>query len=124
MKAKNRTATIKRNTSETQITLKLNLDGTGKYKISSPIPFLNHMLESFARHGFFDLEIKAKGDVDIDDHHLVEDIGNKEDKATVVLFFVFPDVDICDFVFFLGFDLGFFPPSEVAHGNYQVTDAP
>lgn len=70
-----RTAKINRKTSETDIALTLNVDGTGKYKIKTPIPFYNHMLEAFARHGLFDLEIKATGDVDVDDHHLVEDVG-------------------------------------------------
>jgi len=72
---KKRTAQIHRKTKETDIALNLNLDGTGVYKIKTPIPFLTHMLEAFARHGFFDLEIKSTGDVDVDDHHLVEDIG-------------------------------------------------
>lgn len=75
MPPKKRSAQITRNTKETQITLKLVVDGAGKYKINTPIPFFNHMLESFAKHGLFDLEIKAKGDVEVDDHHLVEDVG-------------------------------------------------
>ncbi len=70
-----RTANIKRNTSETQIALKLNLDGQGSAKLETPLAFLNHMLTLMARHGFFDLEIKAAGDIEIDFHHLVEDIG-------------------------------------------------
>ena len=70
-----RTATVLRKTKETDISLVINLDGTGKSKISAGIPFLDHMLELFARHGFFDLEIKASGDIDIDCHHTVEDIG-------------------------------------------------
>lgn len=73
--AKTRTASIHRKTKETDIQLKLNVDGTGQYKIKTPLPFFNHMLEAFARHGLFDLEIKATGDVDVDDHHLVEDVG-------------------------------------------------
>ena len=70
-----RTAAIERNTNETQIQLELNLDGTGKYDIQTDVGFLNHMLELFARHGRFDLAIRAKGDVQTDDHHLTEDVG-------------------------------------------------
>lgn len=70
-----RTATIERNTKETQIKLTLNLDGTGQYTIDTPIGFLNHMLELFAKHGLFDLTVKASGDVQYDDHHVIEDIG-------------------------------------------------
>jgi imidazoleglycerol-phosphate dehydratase len=66
---------IKRKTDETAINLELNIDGEGKYDIGSPVPFLNHLLSSFARHGNFDLKIKASGDVHVDPHHLVEDIG-------------------------------------------------
>jgi imidazoleglycerol-phosphate dehydratase len=72
---KQRTARIVRKTKETQIDLSLNLDGRGTYKVNTAIPFLNHMLEAFAKHGHFDLTIKAKGDTHIDDHHLTEDIG-------------------------------------------------
>lgn len=70
-----RIATIERNTKETQIKLTLNLDGTGQYTIDTPIGFLNHMLELFAKHGLFDLTVKASGDVQYDDHHVIEDIG-------------------------------------------------
>lgn len=72
---KKRVATIRRKTKETDISLSLNLDGSGASKIRTPIPFFNHMLEALARHGLFDLEIKATGDVEVDDHHLVEDVG-------------------------------------------------
>lgn len=72
---KNRTSNITRNTTETQISLLLDIDGSGKYDIETGIPFFNHMLELFARHGLFDLKIKAAGDVDIDYHHTVEDVG-------------------------------------------------
>ncbi len=75
MAPKARKAKIVRNTKETQITVELNLDGQGKYKIRTPIPFLNHMLEAFAKHGLFDLTVVAKGDVDVDLHHTVEDVG-------------------------------------------------
>jgi len=64
-----------RKTTETDIRLSLNLDGEGKYEISTGVPFLNHMLELFTRHGFFDLTLQATGDVAIDDHHTVEDVG-------------------------------------------------
>jgi len=70
-----RSASIERNTKETQIKLAINLDGTGECELNTPIPFLNHMLEQISRHGLIDLNIDAKGDVDIDDHHTVEDIG-------------------------------------------------
>jgi imidazoleglycerol-phosphate dehydratase len=70
-----RTATIHRKTKETDITLTLNLDGSGKNVIKSPVPFLNHMLEALSKHSGFDLIVKAKGDTHIDDHHTVEDIG-------------------------------------------------
>lgn len=70
-----RTARIHRKTKETDIDLSVTLDGTGKYKVKTPIPFFNHMIELFAKHGLFDLTLKATGDVDVDDHHLVEDVG-------------------------------------------------
>ena len=70
-----RRAVIERNTTETQIRLKLNLDGRGRYDISTGIRFLDHMLELVARHGAFDLTIKADGDLDVDQHHTVEDVG-------------------------------------------------
>jgi len=66
---------IERNTKETQISVDLDLDGTGKRAINTPLPFLSHMLDAFARHGVFDVDIKATGDVEIDGHHTVEDIG-------------------------------------------------
>jgi imidazoleglycerol-phosphate dehydratase len=70
-----RTAEIKRKTAETDISLTLTLDGEGKYTVKSPAPFLNHMLELFAKHGLFDLTLEATGDSEIDLHHTVEDIG-------------------------------------------------
>src|SRR5689334_16260646 len=70
-----RKAEVKRNTKETQIVVKLNLDGKGKASIATGIGFLDHMLDQVARHGVFDLEIVAKGDLHIDAHHTVEDIG-------------------------------------------------
>jgi len=70
-----RTTAISRTTTETDITLKLNIDGTGKNTLHTSVPFLDHMLTLFAVHGFFDLSIEAKGDIEIDDHHTVEDIG-------------------------------------------------
>ena len=70
-----RIAQVTRNTRETQIEVKLNLDGTGKCSFDTGVPFLEHMLEQIARHGVIDLEVSAKGDLHIDDHHTVEDIG-------------------------------------------------
>lgn len=70
-----RVATIHRKTKETDILLTLNLDGSGKNDIKTPVPFLNHMLEALSKHSGFDLTVKAKGDTHIDDHHTVEDIG-------------------------------------------------
>jgi len=70
-----RNASVSRDTLETQISVSLNLDGSGKSAFDTGIPFLEHMLEQIARHGCFDLEIKARGDLHIDDHHSVEDIG-------------------------------------------------
>ena len=66
---------VTRNTSETQVSITLNLDGSGLAKLNSGVPFLDHMLDQIARHGMFDLTIEAKGDTQIDDHHTVEDIG-------------------------------------------------
>ena len=76
-----RKATIKRKTKETDISLDLNLDGSGKYSINTSIPFLDHMLSLMCRHGLFDVKLKAKGDIAIDDHHTVEDIGIVLGKA-------------------------------------------
>ncbi|MGE4551064.1 MAG: imidazoleglycerol-phosphate dehydratase HisB [Opitutales bacterium] len=73
--AAKRTGEITRKTGETSVNVWLSLDGTGKYEVNTGIPFLDHMLELFAKHGFFDLKIQAKGDVAVDYHHLVEDIG-------------------------------------------------
>ena len=70
-----RTAEVSRNTAETQITVKLNLDGTGQAKLSTGIGFFDHMLDQIARHGLIDLDIQAKGDLHIDGHHTVEDVG-------------------------------------------------
>jgi imidazoleglycerol-phosphate dehydratase len=70
-----RKASIERVTNETRIRLELSIDGAGKAKICTSVPFLDHMLNLFARHGFFDLEVEASGDIDIDFHHTVEDIG-------------------------------------------------
>ncbi|MFC1768375.1 imidazoleglycerol-phosphate dehydratase HisB [Nanoarchaeota archaeon] len=72
---------IRRKTKETDITLTLNIDGKGKYKIKTGIRFLDHMLELFSKHGNFDLQLHAKGDLDIDQHHTVEDIGIVLGKA-------------------------------------------
>jgi imidazoleglycerol-phosphate dehydratase len=76
-----RSATIERKTKETQVTLRLGLDGTGAGRISTTVPFLDHMLELLATHGLFDLTVKARGDTDVDEHHLVEDVGIVLGKA-------------------------------------------
>ncbi len=70
-----RYAEISRKTAETDITVSMNIDGEGKSKISTGIPFMDHMLTLFAKHGFFDLEISAKGDLEVDCHHTMEDLG-------------------------------------------------
>lgn len=70
-----RIAKIERNTKETKISMELNVDGKGDYEVETGIPFFNHMLELFSRHGLFDLKLKAEGDIDIDYHHTVEDVG-------------------------------------------------
>jgi len=74
MKAR-RTATIDRKTAETEIHLRLAIEGTGRYSVSTGIRFFDHMLELFTRHGAFDLELRCKGDLDVDQHHTVEDVG-------------------------------------------------
>lgn len=71
----NRQAKITKKTKETDVAISLNIDGSGKGQIETPIGFLNHMLNLFAKHGLFDLEISAKGDIEVDKHHTVEDIG-------------------------------------------------
>ncbi len=70
-----RKAVVKRKTKETDIRIELNVDGTGEADIITPVNFLNHLLTNFAKHGVFDLKIKAAGDIEIDQHHTVEDIG-------------------------------------------------
>jgi imidazoleglycerol-phosphate dehydratase len=70
-----RTAKIQRKTNETAIDLTLEIDGTGQRRIATPVPFFNHMLEAVAKHGLYDLEVNATGDVDVDPHHTVEDVG-------------------------------------------------
>ena len=70
-----RQKTLSRKTSETDIKVTLNLDGDGQFNNDTGIEFFNHMLDSFARHGFFNLEVNAKGDIGVDDHHTVEDVG-------------------------------------------------
>ena len=77
----NRTASVERNTLETQISVSINLDGTGKSKFDTGVPFLEHMLDQIARHGLIDMDIDCKGDLQIDDHHTVEDIGITLGKA-------------------------------------------
>ena len=70
-----RMSEVVRTTKETDIRLALNLDGTGRANIETGVPFFNHMLDAFARHGLFDLEVKAQGDIEVDAHHTVEDVG-------------------------------------------------
>ena len=70
-----RVGSVQRNTLETKISLRLNVDGTGQYRVSTGIRFFDHMLESFAKHGGFDLDLTCKGDLDVDQHHTVEDVG-------------------------------------------------
>lgn len=70
-----RTAEVSRETKETRISLSLNLDGKGEASIDTGIPFFDHMLTLFSRHGFFDVNLKAEGDIDVDYHHTVEDVG-------------------------------------------------
>jgi imidazoleglycerol-phosphate dehydratase len=78
-----RIASVERNSRETRIRVEIDLDGTGKASIQTPLPFLSHMLEQIARHGGFDLSIFAEGDVDIDGHHTTEDIGIVLGKAVL-----------------------------------------
>ena len=70
-----RNANVSRKTSETDITINMDLDGTGLYEIDTGVNFFNHMLESFSKHSMIDLELKASGDLEIDDHHTIEDVG-------------------------------------------------
>jgi imidazoleglycerol-phosphate dehydratase len=70
-----RTATAERTTGETQVSLRLDLDGTGRAEVATGVPFLDHMLNLFARHGRFDLTVRASGDTEVDDHHTTEDVG-------------------------------------------------
>ncbi len=112
--AENRIASRTRNTSETRIQMELNLDGTGKADISTGIPFFDHMLELFTHHGMIDLSLRAEGDLSVDYHHTVEDVGIvlgeavKEalgDKAGICRygFFLLPmDECLCRFVMDLG----------------------
>ncbi|MGI9538740.1 MAG: imidazoleglycerol-phosphate dehydratase HisB [Miltoncostaeaceae bacterium] len=75
MSGRHRSASLERKTRETDIRIEIDLDGTGEYEINTGIAFFDHMLESFARHGLFDLRIAAKGDLAVDTHHTIEDIG-------------------------------------------------
>ncbi|WP_418791702.1 imidazoleglycerol-phosphate dehydratase HisB [Phosphitispora sp. TUW77] len=73
--AKNRKSKVSRTTTETDINVSINLDGKGSYKLDTGVPFLDHMLALWSKHGMFDLDVEAQGDTGIDDHHTVEDIG-------------------------------------------------
>ncbi len=75
LQTQTRTAEVERKTKETEVRVALNLDGSGRAQINTGVPFLDHMLELFTRHGLFDLEITCRGDLHIDDHHSVEDVG-------------------------------------------------
>ncbi len=79
-----RTAEVSRNTNETKIRVAINLDGTGKQKLNTGVPFLDHMLDQIARHGLIDLEIEADGDLHIDAHHTVEDVGITLGQAVAI----------------------------------------
>ena len=70
-----RTGTVERKTKETEIIVSVNIEGSGKAEIETGMPFFNHMLDSFSRHGLFDIKLQAKGDLDVDFHHTVEDVG-------------------------------------------------
>jgi imidazoleglycerol-phosphate dehydratase len=74
-KRKERSARVTRTTKETDIVVELSVDGAGKASVDTGVPFFNHMLDSFARHGFFDLTVRARGDLEVDQHHTVEDVG-------------------------------------------------
>jgi len=76
-----RRAKLERKTSEVAVEVDINLDGKGKYQIETGIPFFNHMLSQFAKHGYFDLKLEAKGDIEVDYHHTVEDVGLTLGKA-------------------------------------------
>jgi len=76
-----RLSEVSRKTKETEIRVRWELDGEGRYKIATGIPFFNHMLELFARHGFFNVEVEAVGDIDVDYHHTIEDVGIAMGKA-------------------------------------------
>lgn len=78
---KERIGSCARKTKETEITLSINLDGQGKNRINTGIPFFDHMLDGFARHGLFDLDVKVKGDIEVDSHHTIEDVGIVLGKA-------------------------------------------
>ena len=75
LKRRERSARVNRKTKETDIAVELGVDGVGKSSVETGVPFLNHMLDSFARHGFFDLTVRANGDLEVDQHHTVEDVG-------------------------------------------------
>jgi imidazoleglycerol-phosphate dehydratase len=79
----NRVGSVERKTAETAITVRIDLDGTGQSRIQTPLPFLSHMLEQIARHGLFDLEVEASGDIEIDGHHTTEDLGIVLGKAVL-----------------------------------------
>src|SRR5438105_11217185 len=75
MSGEGRQGKVERKTKETEVAVHLNLDGTGSAKVQTPIPFFSHMLEAWAKHGLVDLAVEAQGDVEVDQHHTVEDVG-------------------------------------------------
>jgi|SRR5215813_8579492 len=79
-----RVAEVARKTKETNVRVRINLEGQGRFRINTGLPFLNHMLELFAKHGLFDLDITCKGDLEVDDHHSVEDVALSLGKALTV----------------------------------------
>jgi imidazoleglycerol-phosphate dehydratase len=85
-----RVAEVVRNTNETQIRVSINLDGSGKQNLNTGVPFLDHMLDQIARHGLIDIEIEAKGDLHIDAHHTVEDVGITLGQAVAKASSTFP----------------------------------
>ena len=80
-----RKSNVSRTTSETDIKIKMDLDGKGKYDISTGVNFFNHMLEAFSKHSMIDLIVDAKGDIEIDDHHTIEDVGILLGKLSIKL---------------------------------------
>ena len=92
-KTDSRTSIVERNTAETRIAIHLTIEGRGQYKVATGIRFFDHMLELFTRHGAFDLELKCDGDLDVDQHHTVEDVGIAPSETSAA--FSAPDISSC-----------------------------